>query len=55
MVSERPEHKQGYLVDKTPKAIINYNELECGNNTLAFDDWQQIGRTKVSKGGNYTK
>ena len=52
MVSERPEHKQGYLVDKTPRAIINYNELECGNNTLAFDDGQQIGHTKVGKGVN---
>ena len=55
MVSERPEHKQGYLVDKTPRAIISYNELECGNNTLAFDDGQQIGHIKVGQCVNDTK
>ena len=46
--------KQGYLVDKTPRAIIKHNELTCGNNTLAVDDGQQVGAHKSGKGMNYT-
>ena len=53
-MSERPEPKQGKLVDKTPGATIKHTELKCRNDTLAVDDGQQVGAHKSGKGVNYT-